>query len=68
MFVYRRCLDKQELLVINNLSEKNIELSESISCEGYQRLLGNYPEGEKLPEEMRAYESLILCKGSETGK
>lgn len=62
LFVYRRCFRQQELLVINNLSEENIELSESISCEEYQRLLGNYPERQDLPKAMRPFESLILCK------
>lgn len=60
LFVYSRCFGKQTLLVINNMSEKTVELPEDISVEGYIKLLGNYTEEGVLAEKIRAYESIIL--------
>lgn len=69
IFAYRRTLEGQELLVVNNLTEKEEELLEPVTCGGYRKLLGNYQESSSLPEEeqaclrrLRPYESLILLK------
>ena len=65
IFAYKRVLGGQELLVLNNMTDKNADLKEAISCQGFLRLIGNYP-CEKLPDkvgELRPYESVVLMKG-----
>lgn len=64
ILAYRRNLDDQELLVINNLSGKTIKLPEGVWRQGCQRLLGNYSKEESIPGEMLPYESLILYHSS----
>lgn len=64
VFAYKRRLERQELLALNNLSDKTVKLIEPVSMEGYQILVRNYPKkekGEQL-EELRPYESVVLLK------
>ena len=64
LFAYRRRLDGQELLVMNNLSGKFVKLQESVSVKEFRRLIGNYPEREQEEKlhELRPYESVVLLK------
>lgn len=73
VFAYRRTLEGEELLVLNNLTEKEEELEEPLSCARYRKLLGNYPQDPERQEEaesvrvLRPYESLVLLKIKEEG-
>lgn len=64
IFAYRRTLGRQELLVINNLTGKEVMLQEPVHCEGCERLIGNYPQEtqETILKVLRPYESLALLK------
>lgn len=73
IFGYKRLLEDQELLVINNLTDGEVLLQEPVLCGGYQRLLGNYPEKEpgneeknkesgKILKKLNPYESIVLLK------
>lgn len=64
IFAYRRSLENQELLVLNNLTGQEVGLQKSTVCRGYEYLIGNYPQG-SLPdtlEVLRPYESIVLYK------
>ena len=64
VFGYKRTLGKQELLVVNNLTDKEVVLREPVFCEGYEYLIGNYPQeaSGNIPEILRPYESIVLSK------
>lgn len=65
IFAYRRSLEGEELLAVNHFTGGEVALSEALSCEGFVKLIGNYP-GElpgKTLETLRPYESLVLYKG-----
>lgn len=64
IFGYKRSLEKQELLVLNNLTDREVVLRKPASCEGYECLLGNYSQeitGDTL-ETLKPYESIVLLK------
>lgn len=64
IFGYKRSLEKQELLVLNNLTDREVVLRKPVSCEGYECLLGNYSQeitGDTL-ETLKPYESIVLLK------
>lgn len=65
VFAYKRILGSQELIVLNNLTGREVTLQELVSGEGYERLIGNYPQGSegKVPEVLRPYESIALIQG-----
>lgn len=64
VLAYKRRLERQELLALNNLSDKTVKLIEPVSMEGYQILIRNYSKKEKEErlEELRPYESVVLLK------
>lgn len=64
IFAYRRRLEGQELLVVNNLTEKEIVPEKPVVCEGYEYLAGNYPQSknEKTLKVLKPYESIVLLK------
>ena len=64
IFVYRRSLRKQELLVVSNFSKEEQKLKEPVDREGYKCLISNYPqeETENTIKILRPYESVILLK------
>lgn len=65
VFAYRRLLGEQELLVVNNFTDSEIALEETVCCRGYERLIGNYPQEEPADflERLRPYESVAFWKG-----
>ncbi len=64
VFAYRRLLGNQELIVFNNMTDKDVELEEPVSCEGFRLLAGNYPWENKADkvETLRPYESVALFR------
>lgn len=64
LFAYRRRLDGQELLVMNNLSGEPVKLQEPVSVKEFRRLIANYSEREQEEKlhELRPYESIVLLK------
>lgn len=67
IFAYRRFLEDQELLVINNLTGEEAVLQEPVVCKGSKRLIGNYPWGISgdIVYSLRPYESVVLFKNQE---
>lgn len=67
IFGYKRSLEEQELLVLNNLTDRIVVLSEPVLCEGCEYLLGNYPQEEAgdFLEILKPYESIVLLKNKE---
>ncbi|MDD3339190.1 MAG: alpha,alpha-phosphotrehalase [Lachnospiraceae bacterium] len=61
LLVYKRRLDGQEMLVVNNLKGKAVELPEQIEMLGYRCLLSNYEQESSLSERktLREYECLV---------
>lgn len=64
VFAYRRIYKEQELLIVNNFTDKEVMLQKPIFYMEYERLLGNYPlEATKdTLEVLKPYESIILLK------
>ena len=62
VFGYKRSLAGQELLVINNLTDREVRLETPVSCEGCERLIGNYPQNMSgnMLEILKPYESIAL--------
>lgn len=62
IFGYKRSLAGQELLVINNLTDREVRLEVPVSCEGCERLIGNYPQNMSgnMLEILKPYESIAL--------
>ena len=61
VFAYRRDLDTEHLICLNNFYEAETEVT--LPLEGYEILLGNYPDAEvKDTIRLRPYETLILYK------
>lgn len=65
IFGYKRLLDDQELLVINNLTGGEVVLQKPVICKGYAPLIGNYPHEifGNILETLKPYESIVLSKG-----
>ncbi|MDO4554346.1 MAG: alpha,alpha-phosphotrehalase [Lachnospiraceae bacterium] len=72
VFVYRRVLGQQQLLVVNNFTGQDVALMEPVDSDGFSCILHNYDEKKtdfdfsrkekgKI-ENLRPYESLILYK------
>lgn len=64
VFAYKRTLDGQELIVLNNLTENEVLLQEPADCKGYECLISNYiQENDKNSiKTLRPYESIVLLK------
>jgi len=64
IFAYKRLLKGQELLVLNNLTEREVALPKPIIDKDYKRMLGNYPKEElkSMLEILKPYESITLLK------
>lgn len=64
VFGYKRLLAGQEILVVNNLTGNEVVLQEPLSCEGYEHLIGNYPQEtvENVLGILKPYESIVLYK------
>lgn len=64
IFAYRRLLEGQELLVLNNLTGEEAALPKPVIDKAYKRILGNYPEEvrENMPAILKPYESISLLK------
>lgn len=63
VFAYRRSLGEEELLVFNNLGEKEIKI-DGFEPKGYEKIIGNY-EGIAVQENgfvLRLYETVVLKK------
>ncbi len=61
IFAYKRKLQDQELLVVNNFTGREVDLQESISITGYRHLLGNYAQEEKMEiKRLRPYETMVF--------
>ena len=64
VLAYKRAYEKEEIVVFNNLTGKEITVQMQPEWKEYHKLLGNYPDdsvnndGEKLV--LRAYETLSL--------
>lgn len=62
VFVYKRSLAGQELLVVNNFTGSEVILQEPLCCKGYDCLIGNYPQ-ETVKDSLKIlkpYESMAL--------
>mgnify|MGYP005772060617 FL=1 len=64
VFAYKRTLDGQELIVLNNLTGNEVLLQEPADCKGYECLISNYDqENDKNSiKALRPYESIVLLK------
>ena len=67
LFVYKRSLGEQELVVLNHLSDEVKPVIVPETWQNYHRLLGNYDKmPEYIPEEkkfcLRPYETIVLEK------
>lgn len=67
LFVYKRSLGEQELVVLNHLSDEVKQVIVPETWQNYHRLLGNYDKmPEYIPEEkkfcLRPYETIVLEK------
>ena len=64
VFAYKRTLDGQELIVLNNLTGNEVLLQEPADCKGYKCLISNYiQENDKNSiKALRPYESIVLLK------
>lgn len=64
VFAYQREWEGQKLLVLNNLSDREVVLQEAVSCGGYECLLSNYGQdgARSRLETLRAYESIVWLK------
>ena len=64
VFAYKRTLDGQELIVLNNLTENEVLLQEPADCKEYECLISNYiQENDKNSiKTLRPYESIVLLK------
>ncbi len=64
VFAYQREWEGQKLLVLNNLSDREVVLQEAVSCGGYECLLSNYEQdgARSRLETLRAYESIVWLK------
>ncbi len=64
VFAYQREWEGQKLLVLNNLSDREVVLQEAESCGGYECLLSNYGQdgARSRLETLRAYESIVWLK------
>lgn len=64
IFAYKRSLENQELLVINNFTNEEVVLQEPVLCENYEYLIGNYPQefSKNRLVSLRPYESIVLYK------
>lgn len=64
VFAYKRTLDGQELIVLNNLTGNEVLLLEPADCKGYECLISNYiQENDKNSiKTLRPYESIVLLK------
>lgn len=63
-FCYKRILNDQELIILNNLTKQEVTLPHSLNCKGFNILLGNYPK-QALNDSIKVlkpYESIILLK------
>lgn len=62
VFAYKRLLDGQELIVLNNLTEKEVFLQEAIISKGYECLISNYEQDGKdsTLQSLRPYESIVM--------
>lgn len=63
VFAYQRIWEGQKLLVLNNLSGREVVLQEGVAVAGYRCLLSNYVQGEsERIWALRAYESMVWLK------
>ena len=64
IFGYKRLLEKQELIVVNNLTGREVVLQKPVFCEGCEYLIGNYAQEKFNPfwEILKPYESVVLLK------
>ncbi len=63
VFAYQRIWEGQKLLVLNNLSGREVVLQEGVAVAGYRCLLSNYVQGESESiRALRAYESMVWLK------
>ena len=64
VFAYKRTLDGQELIVLNNLTGNEVLLQEPADCKEYECLISNYiQENDKNSiKALRPYESIVLLK------
>lgn len=63
VFAYQRIWEGQKLLVLNNLSGREVVLQEGVAVAGYRCLLSNYVQGEsERIRALRAYESMVWLK------
>lgn len=64
IFGYKRSLENQELLVINNLTDEEVVLREPVLCQNYEQLIGNYQQKplENTLEILKPYESIVFYK------
>ena len=58
LFAYRRCLNREELLILCNFTDKRLEIP--VDTMEYQHLLGNYQD--TLWTELRPYEAVVFEK------
>lgn len=64
IFGYKRLSGKQELIVVNNLTGKEVELQDPVLCQDYECLIRNYRQeelGDSL-KNLKPYESVVLLK------
>lgn len=64
VFGYKRSLEGQELLVVNNFTSSEVVLQKILHCEGYEYLIGNYPHeiAGNILKILKPYESIVLLK------
>ncbi len=63
VFAYQRIWEGQKLLVLNNLSGREVVLQEGVAVAGCRCLLSNYVQGEsERIWALRAYESMVWLK------
>lgn len=64
IFAYRRVWGKQELIVLNNLTDQKVVLSLSMDCTGSVILIKNYEDDSDryYIEKLQPYESVVFLK------
>lgn len=62
IFAYRRRLNGEEILVVNNLSNEPVKLEKMLSVKGGRKLIGNYQKEnqEETLKVLRPYESIVV--------
>lgn len=65
VLTYKRCLGKEEIIVINNFARENRTVTLPVKLQGYDRILGNYETTRQVSQDtidLYPYETVVLEK------